>query len=409
MKVVCVFGRHNYGDPARGLGYEYSNIVPAFHRLGHETVFFESWDRSAHRNFCELNDRLVKTVAAEKPDIIFCVLMGYEVWLETLDLIRHSSEALLLNWSTDDSWKYDQFSRFLASYFDVYITTSARAVAKAQRDGLSNVFLSQWAANAESLVAPLPSNQCRYEASFIGSAYGNRGRWIRELKRRGIDVACFGHGWRRGPLPGAEIPTIIRESFISLNFSDSSQPTARWIPGRSRQIKARVFEVPGAGGFLMTQNAERLEDFYLLGKEVVTFDGIDDLVDSIRYFKAHPDERDRIARAGHRRTRSEHTYDMRFAELFDLVQTLRAKGQQRTPLRPVAAAKTMADLQRVHHAGYLSGIFRMLLLIPCIALFGLKKGPRAARRLVYELSWRLVGRKTYMASGLPGRLFYKES
>jgi len=34
---------------------------------------------------------------------------------------------------------------------------------------------------------------------------------------------------------------------------------------------------------------------------------------------------------------------------------------------------------------------------------------RAARRLLFEISWRLGGRRTYSAAGLPGRLFYRES
>jgi spore maturation protein CgeB len=50
------------------------------------------------------------------------------------------------------------------------------------------------------------------------------------------------------------------------------------------------------------------------------------------------------------------------------------------------------------------------LLIGCFSLvFGKGRGARAARRFVYELSWRLAGATTYRARGLPGRLFYAES
>jgi spore maturation protein CgeB len=49
------------------------------------------------------------------------------------------------------------------------------------------------------------------------------------------------------------------------------------------------------------------------------------------------------------------------------------------------------------------------LIVACgILLFGKKKGPRAARRLVYEISWRIFREKTYSASGLPGRMFPKQ-
>jgi spore maturation protein CgeB len=50
------------------------------------------------------------------------------------------------------------------------------------------------------------------------------------------------------------------------------------------------------------------------------------------------------------------------------------------------------------------------LLVASFSLaFGKERGARAARRVVYELSWRLTGATTYRARGLPGRLFYAES
>ena len=44
-----------------------------------------------------------------------------------------------------------------------------------------------------------------------------------------------------------------------------------------------------------------------------------------------------------------------------------------------------------------------------VVLWGRQRGPRAARRLLFELSWRVARRHTYTAAGWPGRLFYHES
>src|SRR5574340_921916 len=98
MKILCVLGKHNYGNPARGEGYEYVNFLPALRNLGHQVVFFESFARDAYRDFAELNRSLLETVESEKPDVVLCVLLGYEVWLETLQLIRAGSNAILINW-----------------------------------------------------------------------------------------------------------------------------------------------------------------------------------------------------------------------------------------------------------------------------------------------------------------------
>jgi spore maturation protein CgeB len=108
MNILCVFGEHAYGDPARGEAYEYVNFLPALRRLGHRVSFFESFSREPYADFKVLNRALLQRVEETSPDVVFCVLMQYEVWIETMRLIRKSG-PLLVNWSTDDSWKYLNF------------------------------------------------------------------------------------------------------------------------------------------------------------------------------------------------------------------------------------------------------------------------------------------------------------
>jgi spore maturation protein CgeB len=406
VKVLCVLGRHNYGNAARGLGYEYVNFLPALQRLGYEPVVFESLDRGAYRSFAELNADLLGTVQRLRPELVLTVLLQYEVWTETLDLIRANTPALLVNWATDDSWKYPEFSRFLAPHFHAWASTSPEACTRAGREGHANFVPTQWAASADQLATPRAATECRYTVSFVGSAYGNRRRWIAELQRRGIEVQCFGQGWPSGPVAAEAIPAIYRDSVVSLNFADSGLHLQGLRPYRSRQIKARVFEVPGAGGCLLTENAEHLSEFYAPDQELFRFDGVDQLVDRIRYCLAHPRERDRIAYAGHERTRREHTYDLRFSRLVARARALSDTSQTR---KSGDLAAGFAYVSGGHRAGPVLRALRALLVLPARILWGARRGPRAARRLVFELSWRLAGARTYSARGLPGRLFYRDS
>ncbi len=87
-------------------------------------------------------------------------------------------------------------------------------------------------------------------------------RCIARLNEYGIGVSCFGYGWPSGSLAAEKIPQIMRKSIISLNFANSRG---------QNQIKARTFEVPGAGGFLLTEYAPGLEKFYSIGKEIDVF------------------------------------------------------------------------------------------------------------------------------------------
>ena len=404
MRILCVFGQHNYGDPARGEGYEFTNFLPALRALGHEVSLFDSWDRTAYFDFADLSRAFLRRVAQEQPDVIFCVLLGYELWSETLDIVRSTGSAVIINWGTDDSWKYEEFARFMAPHIDWYVTTYPDVLRKARRNGMGNFVLSQWAASHNQLAEPLPSQHCKYSVTFVGSAYGNRRKWIERLRARGIRVECFGHGWPSGPVPAVDLPRIYRESVVTLNFGDSALHLNGMLPYRSRQLKARVFEVPGAGGCLLTEHAQNLEQYFRIGEEILVFSGPDELAGHIRYLLAHPDRRDAISRKGFERVRDQHTYDKRFSELLDKVMSPPTSKS----VRPIDWVGFESAAVR-HSVGSGLRTLKRVLVGPAQIMFGVRRGPRAARRLVFELSWRLAGSRTYSAVGWPGRMFYKES
>lgn len=406
MKILCVFGRHAYGDPARGEGYEHANFLPALVALGHQVELFDSWDRNAYRDFADLNLRLVDRVRAFQPDVVFCVLMHYEVWFETLDLIRDKSPAAVVNWGTDDSWKFRQFSRFLCSHVDLHVTTDAAALAQAEKLRIGNMAASQWAASASHVAEPLPSQACSYDVTFVGAAYGNRRAQVKAMAARGINITCFGHGWDRGPIASEDVYEIYRVSRVSLNFADSGLQLSGASLSRSRQIKARTFEVPGTGGFLISEDNRNLAEYFRIGTELVTYRDSDDLARKIRYYLEHPAERDVIARAGHARVRRDHLYEQRFKPILE--RTMEAAGERRN-----RRWELNSDLL----LGFVGQHRRGVALRH--ALDALRGGDgksayrryfwRALRRVVYEISWRIFGDRTFGASGLPGRFFYRES
>jgi spore maturation protein CgeB len=400
MKILCVMGEHAYGDPARGEGPEYANFLPALRRLGHQVSFFESLSRKPYDDFSALNHALLKRVQETGPDLVLCVLMQYEVWLETVRIMRNSG-AWVVNWSTDDSWKYPMFSKLIGSEFDLFVTTYPQTVEHYHRDGIGSVCLSQWGANADTLMSPLPAAACRYPVSFVGAAYGNRRARIARLRDEGIEVACFGHGWPEGAVESKRMGEIIRESQISLNFSDGAH-------GRSdpanRQIKARIFEAPGFGGCLLTEEAPNLDRYFRLGEEIVTFEGDDAMVEQLKTLLSCPGRRDEIAHRGFERVRRDHTYERRFEEILaELIARV-----ARRPRLSIDWAAFDAAADRHRRCPALQLLRSLLVGVACV-MFGKRRGPRAARRLTFELSWRLRGAWTYSAAGWPGRMFYRES
>lgn len=81
-------------------------------------------------------------------------------------------------------------------------------------------------------------------------------------------------------------------------------------------MKARQFEINGCGGFQLSYYVDGLEHCYEIGREIVVYLDVDDLISKVKYYLAHDDEREAIASRGYQRTLAEHTYTQRFQSIF---------------------------------------------------------------------------------------------
>ncbi|MCS7207306.1 MAG: glycosyltransferase [Dehalococcoidia bacterium] len=155
-----------------------------------------------------------------------------------------------------------------------------------------------------------------YDVSFVGHAFAWRRWFIQHLRKEGVHVTTFGSGWENGPLPWSDLPRVFSQSRINLGFSATGQSLL------IRQIKTRDFEVPMSGGLYLTLNNPYIHRVYDVGKEILVFDDPADCARKIRWLLAHPDEADKIRRAGHARARRDHTYEARFERAFSLAGLL---------------------------------------------------------------------------------------
>jgi spore maturation protein CgeB len=84
-------------------------------------------------------------------------------------------------------------------------------------------------------------------------------------------------------------------------------------------VNKRTFELGGMGAFQLTDNRPALNEYFEVGKEVVTFDGRADLKEKVQYYLARPDERQRIAQAAAERAHRDHTFEKRLEVLLRTV------------------------------------------------------------------------------------------
>lgn len=310
--------KYDYGDPSRGLSFEHTNFYETLINVGHEVVYFDFMSIYKEKGKEQMNEQLLRLVENEKPDLVFFCLFADEFEKETIRQI--TGIALTFNWFCDDHWRFDNYSKFWAPYFTYASTTATSALSKYEKIGYKNIIKTQWACNHftyKKLNLPL-----KYDVTFVGQPHGNRRKIIKALRRAGINVQTWGYGWENGRVSQEEMIKIFNQSKINLNLSNSLQPWWKNILYRQehQQIKGRNFEITGCGGFILSGQADNLENYYKIGEEIDVYKNITDLIEKVKYYLSHNEERERVARAGYKRTIAEHTYEKRSNKIFETME-----------------------------------------------------------------------------------------
>ena len=120
-------------------------------------------------------------------------------------------------------------------------------------------------------------------------------------------------GVQRFPEVGAvtEALKVFYSSKINLNITLRSIASG---------VPARVFDVMGVGGFMISNWQEEIPELFAEDKEIVTFKTPEELVDKADYYLKHEDKRARIAINGYRRVKEQHTYEHRLNKIISIVQ-----------------------------------------------------------------------------------------
>lgn len=366
MKILYVAEQYDYANPANGLSFEHFNFYESLCAMGHAVEYFDYPTIVRDVGRAAASERLEAIVHRDCPDLLFGVIRGDLLSKRTLRRISRDTDTTTINWYCDDHWQFDSIALPWTPCFNTVVTTSQTALSQYRKHGLTNVIKSQWGAN-HALYKPT-AGEPRYDVTFVGQPYGIRSEAIEALRNAGIRVRAWGSGWPDGKLSQDEMIRVFGQSKINLNFADASssgrtkiesiarchavqslrdkpmlwrawsaaQRLAAWdkarvernTPAPPRQIKGRVFEVPACGGFLLTQPAEDLHEYLEPGVDCATFESVDDLVDRVRYYLAHDNERRAIAERGYQRTLAEHTYEKRFEAIFEQAGV--------TPVKPAA-------------------------------------------------------------------------
>lgn len=107
-----------------------------------------------------------------------------------------------------------------------------------------------------------------------------------------------------------EMPKIFHLSKINLNFT--SKPIRSGLP-------LRIWDIMGAGGFVLTNFQIEIPEYFEIGKEIETFSSQEELLDKITYYLEHEEERKQIASNGYERAKSEYSLDTRIGQMLNMI------------------------------------------------------------------------------------------
>ena len=253
----------------------------------------------------------------ERPvDVIVGYLSGYNT---NPEVVRKMGEAgaAIFNFCWDDKLSFRgkkvgggwSGPAVLASTVDLNLTNASDSCIKYMVEGGLAMF---WPEAAHPDVHKPYDLPFEYDVSFIGGKYGCRPMFISKLQKLGVNVTCFGNGWKNGPLSDEEMVRLYSRSRINLGFAGVIHSK------RLMCLKGRDFEVPMSGGLYLTQHNPELSLVYDVCKEIMTYKDEKDCAKKIKWLLANPDEADKIREAGKKRALKDHTWEKRFEKIFRL-------------------------------------------------------------------------------------------
>jgi spore maturation protein CgeB len=327
-KILLVLMQWDYCDKKRGPSSEKNWYYDNFVKLVSDVDVF--WYDEYINDLPNLQIKIIEKAKDSNPDLIFFFPYTNQFQYKTLDYLK--TKCLTCAWFGDDTWRFDSYSSKLAKHFSHICTTDIFRIPDYKKLGI-NPILTQWAAQLYGKRdLDLQKINYKYDVSFVGAYNEVRGWFISFLKSKGINVVCFGAGWKNGKVKFEEMENIFRESRINLNLSNSVandiryvfsgiKSLVRWLISKKKaeQIKARNFEIPAAGGFQLTNYVVGMEKYFEIGGEIAVFSSPEESLNQIRYYLSNEDKRMKILRAGHRRTENEHTYFQRLEKILEII------------------------------------------------------------------------------------------
>ncbi len=259
--------------------------------------------------FQVIQERILQDVRHFQPEILW-VDKGRWICADTLQKAKSEAGLRCIHYTPDPALIFHQSRHFVQAlpYYDIVVTTKSYEVDLYRSYGCRDVLLKR--STYERRVHMVPDRESverpefLVDSVFIGNYGLHRELFLEPLVEASIGLSIWGWGWDR--YPSSTLRSSIRyQGIIGPRYACALNGARLGLgllsPLVPDQSTTRTIEIPACGGFLLAQRTPEHLSLFEEGKEAEFFSSAKELVDKARYYLAHPQERDRIAAAGHLR------------------------------------------------------------------------------------------------------------
>jgi len=269
-----------------------------------------------------LNKKILNKVISGAYDIVL-IHKGNDIYPSTLSKIKRLYPALkLVNWSFDDMMARHNRSLYYThglKLYDLVVTVKSFNCNPEELPslGAKNILL------LNQIYCRYTHNPCencerisdKFDVVFIGYAERERFECMNFLAENGIKLHVFGTGWNKKTYQKhnknlhIHFRELLKKDYA--NTISCSKISLCFLRKINRDvITKRSVEIPACRGFMVAERTNEHLKFFREDKEAVFFASKEELLEKVRYYLEHEEERKKIAQAGYEKClRMNCTYD----------------------------------------------------------------------------------------------------
>jgi len=339
--------------------YRWSNsgwmkgFCDALEKLGHDVIAFPDMRYDFMLGEDNTNNDFYHLMMGFQPHYLITYKGEKIRYSMFLDLTRLLASTEFIWWSVDDPYllyHQDMNSKAKMQLHSGALTCCVSSVAQYQEIGMESTLFYP---TIDSKVQNLPEildyelseeDKERYSCDIMlgGTCYNeehnSRARICQSIIDAGLadNLKLWGHqhwgdtNWTHGVDLSSYYCGRVDENIMPQIYHNSKIVLNSWVNGGINNkcgyptvgyYNWRFFEVCGSGAFQLCEWQESIEEWpYKTGKHLETWKTHDELIDKIKYYLEHEDERKEIAKNGYELTQENFTFEENLQDIFGRVK-----------------------------------------------------------------------------------------